>query len=137
MTYFSNNVQTLCGDRCPLECDSIDYNMYTSYSDFPSDAYANSLMQNPKIQAKYASNLSDLTYDSLKRNMALVSVYYSDLGYQKYEELENMSLGDLISGFGGTLGLFLGMSFLSFIEIVDVILQIILYKKPTDNKITP
>jgi hypothetical protein len=112
--------------------------MYASYTDYPSEAYAESLMQNPKIQAKYASNPADLTYDSLKRNLVQVSVYYGDLGYILYEELENMSLEDLISNIGGTLGLFLGMSFLSFMEILDVILQIIFYKKPSDNnKVMP
>ena len=125
-------MEAICGSKCPLECDSIKYSMYTSYSDYPSEAYADSLMQNPIIQAKY-TNPSDLTYDSLKRNLVQISVFYRDLGYQQLEELENMSLLDLISGFGGTLGLFLGMSFLSFIEILDVVLQIIFYKKPTDK----
>lgn len=97
-------------------------------------------MNNPKIQAKYASNPSNMNYDSLKRNMVQIAVYYGDLGYQQYQELEKMSLGDLISGIGGTLGLFLGMSFLSFVEIFDVMLQIFFYlisKDSDSNSVSP
>ena len=110
--------------------------MYTSANDYPSKAYSKMLMQNPVIQAKYASNPSDLTYDSLKKNLVQISVYYGDLGYQQFDEMEKMSISDLISNIGGTLGLFLGMSFLSFMEIIDVLLQIIFYKR-TNDKILP
>ena len=133
---YSGDIKSVCGSKCPLECESVKYNMYTSASDYPSKAYSNMLMQNPVVKAKYASNPSDLTYDSLKRNLVQISVYYGDLGYQKFDEMEKMSISDLISNIGGTLGLFLGMSFLSFMEIIDVLLQIIFYKK-SDDKISP
>jgi len=38
-----------------------------------------------------------------------------------------MNISDLISGIGGILGLFLGLSFLSFVEILEFICQIIYY----------
>jgi hypothetical protein len=133
---FSGDIKSVCGTKCPLECDSVKYNMYTSATEYPSMAYTELLMQNPVIQAKYASKPSDLTYGSLKRNLVQISVYYGDLGYQQFDEMEKMNLTDLISNIGGTLGLFLGMSFLSFMEIIDVLLQIIFYKKSND-KISP
>lgn len=132
-------MNAICGKECPLECESIDYNLAMNQAEYPAKVYANLLMNNPKIQAKYASNPSDLSYDSLKRNMAQVSVYYGDLGYQKYEESEKTSLSDLVAIIGGTLGLFLGMSFLSFIEIADVVLQIFFlrYSKNNHNTVSP
>lgn len=45
--------------------------------------------------------------------------------YTSIEELEKMSFVDLVSAVGGTLGLFIGMSFLSFFEILDVIIEIV------------
>lgn len=110
------------------------YNLYTSSSDYPSEIYAKSLMKNPVIQAKYAANITNLKYESLKHNMLQLSIFYGDLGYEQYDEVEDMSWLDLISNIGGTLGLFIGMSFLSFVEIVDIVLQIVLYKN--DNKKT-
>lgn len=122
------DVQSMCGNECPLECQRVIYNQYTSFAHYPSEIYANSLMANPRIQSFYAQNLSRLTHDSLKQNMLQMFVYYGDLGYEEYNEVETMTWVDLISNIGGTLGLFLGMSFLSFVELLDVILQIMFYR---------
>ena len=62
----------------------------------------------------------------LKRNMVEIIVLYSDLGYVVFEEVAKMDVLDLVSKIGGILGLFLGMSFLSLIEIIDIFLQILL-----------
>ena len=40
------------------------------------------------------------------------------------EEVPNIDLLTLISNVGGTLGLFLGMSFLSFLEILELLAEI-------------
>ena len=86
-------------------------------------------MKNPIIQAKYASDLSKLDYDSLKRNLVQIWVSYSDLGYDHYVEIAKTEVIDLVSNIGGTLGLFLGMSFLSIAEILDILLQILFYNR--------
>lgn len=117
------DVQSMCGDLCPLECDRVTYNIYMNAAEYPSPIYASSLMANPKIREKYAQNMSELTYESLKRNMIQIAVYYGDLSFEKFDEVEYMGVTDLVSNIGGTLGLFLGMSFLSFIEILDIFLQ--------------
>lgn len=127
--FFSQDQTGMCGDLCPLECSWIFYNQYTSFADYPSTIYASSLQKNPRILAKFAANfLSQLTHESLKRNVLELSVFYGDLGYEKYEEVADVEWLDLVSNIGGTLGLFIGMSFLSFVEIFDVLLQVILRK---------
>ena len=56
-----------------------------------------------------------------------------------------MNLIDLISGIGGILGLFLGVSFLSFIEIFELIFELVYLlfagfistrKKSTQSKVS-
>lgn len=138
--FFSEDVPPSCRDKCPLECESITYDLSTSSSEYPSPIYGDILKDNPIIQAKFSGNLSQITYESLKRNMVQISVFYGDLGYDQYEEQAKMDITDLVSNIGGTLGLFLGMSFLSFVEFIDILLQIFLYKKTqstTINVISP
>ena len=53
--------------------------------------------------------------------MAYINIYYDLLEYTEIVEVEKTSLIDLFSSIGGTLGLFLGMSFLSIIEIFELI----------------
>lgn len=69
--------------------------------------------------------MSQLTYEQLKEETLAINVYYSEMKYTSIEELEKTNFLDLIASVGGTLGLFLGMSFLSFFEIFDVVIEII------------
>ena len=48
-------------------------------------------------------------------------VFYKNLNYVLITEKPNMELADLISNIGGILGVFLGVSFLSFIEIIEIL----------------
>ena len=61
---------------------------------------------------------------SEKRKMTFEQIY-NELKETIIEESEKMSDIDFIANIGGTLGLFLGVSFLSFFEIMEIFLQII------------
>lgn len=128
------NVKSICNVECPLECDSVKYNSIMSHADYPSRVYASLLANNTKIIERYSSssnarnNLSNVTYEFLKEHMLELSVFYGELGYEKYEESPKMGPVDIVSSIGGTLGLFLGMSFLSFVELIDIIIRICCYK---------
>lgn len=124
--FYSQDVKSMCSDECPLECDSVVYTTSTSFAEYPSAAYAQVLVNNPIINAFFNNNKSAITYEALKRRIASFNVFYSELAYSQYVEFEKMSLVDLVSCIGGTLGLFLGMSFLSFMEIFDLFFQIII-----------
>lgn len=66
-----------------------------------------------------------IDYDFVKKNFALVNIYYDEIKYTVMEESPAMEIIDLIANVGGTLGLFLGVSFLSFAEIAELIFEII------------
>ena len=133
--FFSNEMSPFCRQSCPLECESVFYNLFTSSADYPSLVYAQVLVDNPVIQAKY-NDLSKLSYDSLKRTFMRVSIFYDDLGFVQYEETAKTDVVELVSNIGGTLGLFLGMSFLSFVEVFDILLQICFKKRKESNSKT-
>ena len=49
-----------------------------------------------------------------------ISIYYEDLSYLMIEEKAKISAEDLLGKLGGHLHLFLGMSLLSFVEVVEL-----------------
>jgi len=55
-----------------------------------------------------------------------IYVYYSSLKYILITEQSQMHIIDLILNEGGTLGLFIGVSFVSLFEISKIILEIIM-----------
>ena len=95
---------------------------------------------NNSIVQKRLSNLKNNTiYDDLAKNIGRVQIFYDKLEQTIITEDIKTQVFDLVSGMGGTLGLFLGLSFLSLIEIVEILLQIILIlfdnKSSKSNKI--
>lgn len=117
-----------CPEGCPQQCDSANFITSISVADYPSPVLLRALKENEKIGAQFANrpNDSDVTYEEIKRSVLSLVVYYDDLTYTSYSEVEKTSIIDLVSNIGGTLGLFLGMSFLSFVEIFDLLFQICL-----------
>jgi hypothetical protein len=59
--------------------------------------------------------------DELRKSVLSVCIYYSDFKYTLIKKEPKMIWTDLISDIGGIMGVFIGTSFLSFFEIVDVI----------------
>lgn len=127
-TDFLERTGAICGRDCPLECQSISYSHSTSFSDYPTTSYFELLRRMPNVKSKFpTADFSSLDYHNLKRQMVSVKVYYEDLNFIQITEVETSSLVDLLANIGGTLGLFIGVSFLSFFELVDVIYQIVVY----------
>lgn len=48
-------------------------------------------------------------------------VYFENMKYMEISEKPSMTLNGLISNIGGTIGLFLGMSVMSLIEVLELI----------------
>ena len=93
-----NGLTSICGNDCPLECDSIEYETSLSFN-------------------KFLTNNSD--------NIVNFNLFYSSLDYTMIDQIGKMDGFDLISNIGGNLGLFIGISFLSFAELIELFIEII------------
>ena len=77
-----------------------------------------------EIKSKYPAGYN-LSSDNLKNSLLAFNIYYQDLSYSEITQIPKSDIIDLVSGMGGLLGLFIGVSFLSFAEVIEVILEII------------
>ena len=66
-----------------------------------------------------------LTYEMVKKTTAMVNVFYGSLDYTLVEESASLTFDMLVANIGGNLGLFTGMSLLSFVELIELILSIL------------
>jgi len=122
---FHSNISRNCVQCCPLECFSINYQITTSFTNYPIYNYAsNSLMTNPIITSKFQNET--LTYDLIKESVLSLNVYYDKLAYTQISKDAKLESVDLASNIGGLLGLFLGMSFLSFAEFIEMIIEVLI-----------
>jgi hypothetical protein len=92
-----------CLSLCPIECDSINYKIEQNSFQIPNNYSLNQLDLN-----KYVNIL----------------INYQNNQYTLISQSPKMQLFDLISSVGGLISLFLGFSFLTLIEFIDVIFKI-------------
>jgi hypothetical protein len=96
---FSKN----CELSCPFECFSIDYITTSSRQLYPPKYRLDQLL----YKFNYFQLISDKQFS--KEAFLKFNVYYQGMQYMSTEQLVAMNLQDLISGYGGTLGFFLGI----------------------------
>jgi hypothetical protein len=111
---------------CPLECDSVSYTI-TKRIAGPLSSNMKFSPEFKKFKTLYNQNTSLQNHDEILRNIAYVRITYSDLSYTQIVEIPKVTVIDLISNIGGTLGLFLGMSLLSFFEIFELLVDLIYF----------
>ena len=111
-----------CKQYCPLECESFYYqiNTYTRL-----------------IDAGKISNISNdssfgykslKTYENVSKRFYSINVYYEDLKYTLISQKPKIELFGLVSNIGGLFSLFLGFSLGSFLELFEVLIELILQK---------
>lgn len=93
-------IEDACVASCPIECESVTFQVTTSSSEFPSNNYANEILTNSFVKTKYPG----LNISGLKSNMLSLSLYYDELKYTEIVELPLFDWCALISSIGGFLG---------------------------------
>lgn len=120
--FFITDVAKKCSD-CPLECDSEFYAITTSSLDYPTKVYAEMLAKQMPILNRFNNNTP--SYERLKQSILSVNINYNQLSYTNIKESQKITILDLATNIGGTMGLFLGISFISFFEIIMLIIELI------------
>ena len=123
--FFITNNYELLSKQCPIECNAIYYTATTSFSDINYHDFYTIINQSLIFKPKYGNET--ITYESLKRTVLKLSIYYEDLSYTLISQLPKTQLLDLVSNCGGLLGLFIGTSFLSFAELIEMFFEIIVF----------
>ncbi|KAK6175316.1 hypothetical protein SNE40_013804 [Patella caerulea] len=102
----------------------------------PNDTRRSEILQqsynlSDKEQAERASNL-------IRQNLLRLNVYLEDLSVVEFRQMPAYGLADLFADIGGTLGLWMGISVLTIMELIELIIRLFLLlfnsekKKPED-----
>lgn len=110
----SRNSYNKCNDFCPIECDSYNLLITPLVEPLPVTGPVKNTSS-----FQYASKFRN--FEEVKRSFFSIYVYYEELKYTVIKENPKTETFNLASGIGGTLGLFLGISFLSFVEIIETL----------------
>lgn len=123
--FYDLNANHSCFEDCPLECESIYYNLVTYQSVFPSPFYADYLIKYDRPAYRSVRNLT--SFAQIKRSVLALNIYFSDISYSYTFEVPMKTIEQLIADIGGLMGICIGTSLLGFVEIIELILDLLFF----------
>ncbi|XP_068711951.1 acid-sensing ion channel 1C-like [Montipora foliosa] len=131
--FLASEEKVQCEESCTQPCEHIEYETSLSYSDLQRGVFIKWLnsFQNTTENFALYENFLNMTYaeqkDYIDENIVSLDIYYQDLNYDEIEQIPKFEPWSLIANLGGNFGLFLGISLLSFLELLDFIFRTIWY----------
>nr|XP_042710722.1 acid-sensing ion channel 4 [Chrysemys picta bellii] len=124
----SPNVYIECADRtldaavedsqdrcsCPTPCNLTRYNKEISMVRIPS-----------KGSARYLAHKYHRNETYIRENFLVLDIFFEALNYEAIEQKKAYELAGLLGDIGGQMGLFIGASILTILEILDYIYEVI------------
>ncbi len=83
-----------CNSECPIKCETSNFNLITNNH-----------------------------YNHYEGNEFKMFLYYKTLKYTSIKQIPKYTFTDLVSSIGGTLGLFAGLRLLSFVDVLQFLLE--------------
>ncbi|KAK6989097.1 degenerin unc-8, partial [Biomphalaria glabrata] len=111
--------------NCNNPCSESIYDKSISTKQWPSKAMARSLIKEVCNKSERCDELWGLNNEDLQENFVKLNIYFQDLNFEKRAEQPNYELFQLLSDFGGTIGLWIGLSILAIFELFDVLFQLV------------
>jgi len=123
-----------CMADCPLECYQDQFEASLSSSELLSDASVDYLHSQPDLLEDFPE-LKKIDAETARKSFTYISIFYKQLSYDISSETPQLNLITLFANIGGYLGLFLGVSAFSLIEVVQVLIEIFFWKFTRRNKV--
>jgi hypothetical protein len=111
-------------NSCPLECDSISYDLrLSSLVNLETKDYEmNNLIE---FFYEYYNDNITISRDIINSNLVYVTIYYPSLQYEQIIESPKTQIFDLFTQIGGALGMFVSFSIFTIFELIEIVLLIL------------
>ena len=109
---------------CPLECNRTEFKISLSYSKFSTELYLDYMKSHQGFESKYDENKS-IEMEDVNDGLVKINIFYESLTYTDFTESVSISLAGLGSRIGGFMGMFLGMSLMTLVEILEIIIKFV------------
>ena len=108
-----------CLQQCPRECDTQSYSIKMYFSIYPSLSVKQYLVQKSRILSDFNSK-----NESIDGKLLNFQIYFESYYYDLISESPALIIPTLLANIGGLLGLFLGLSLLTFFEIFEIFFEL-------------
>lgn len=124
--YTEVNDDVECKD-CPNECDEMSFHYTYSNSRYPTNYYYEYIRNQTDILSKFYGN-GRIRENNITKSLLILNLFYDELDYKIVTQVPSLTLGTLMNEIGGNLCLFVGISLLSMVELIELFLQYVFHK---------
>uniref|UniRef100_A0A914VX88 Uncharacterized protein n=1 Tax=Plectus sambesii TaxID=2011161 RepID=A0A914VX88_9BILA len=111
-----------CG--CGVECNRLEYNIEASYSAI--------ITEHPRFQNQSSPAYQNTSY--ILENYLALNIFMKEIAYEEHTQMKQIQTADLLSNIAGSMGLFLGMSTVTLLEIFIYMFKSVWGAVNTDRK---
>ena len=108
--------------HCNLPCVETHFQKFVSYSKWPAT------VELPLYKRRFTKalnlNSSQVTDDFVRNNFMKLNIFFADMTYKVMKEEQKYTFEGLISDIGGQMGIWIGASMFSIIELIVIIGQL-------------
>ena len=123
--FYLSDKNIACSKVCLKECFKVDYEIEKTVVQYPSLNYLNFLRSFNETSFLFPKNEQQAEAFA-KKSLVKLMVNYKTIEYTLVEEIAQMPFEVLLGNIGGQLGLFIGISLLSLIEIFQLLIRLLL-----------
>ena len=117
-----------CSD-CTEACSTVDFIVTPSSVSAPAKAFLSTFKQQVESSSiPLPVNWSTTWISEIQNNYVAVDIVAENTRVETYEEDSSISRVDLVSNIGGVTGLWIGVSFLTLMEVVEMLYRLIRYQ---------
>ncbi|CAG0894001.1 unnamed protein product, partial [Darwinula stevensoni] len=101
---------------CNAECQQTEYQRTISSSEWPTASYLSSAMDSMDLGTRLQTN-----DDTMKMEVVKVIIYFSSIAQETITESPSVTGTSLLSNLGGALSLYLGISVVMILEVIEIL----------------
>ena len=90
-----------CKSECPLECDSVSFDLVKETGKIADDPYYSAIINN---NLNKSNKISNYTLESIKEKLIFLEINFSKMRFTQLTEIPKKNFADLISDLGGIIG---------------------------------
>ena len=117
-------LSSVCYQECPEECFKVVYNGMQTFNNFNTDIYLNSISNRNNYSSIYDNET--LSEENIRNGLTKLNIYYALLSYRQIDDSITLDSLGLLGAIGGFGALFLGVSLLSLVEILEIFVRFVL-----------
>ncbi|CAG0893796.1 unnamed protein product [Darwinula stevensoni] len=107
---------------CNAECQQTEYQTTISSSEWPTASYMSSAMGSMEL----GTQLQTHGNDTMKMEVVKLIIYFSSIAQETITESPSVTDTSLLSNLGGALSLYLGISLVMLLEVIEILPLLVL-----------